>query len=226
MFIFILSCNSVHGVFIAAILSHCLGRPGLFDFMGEKPTRSFSVRSGSVVNSQGGVREVMQAVQGGRTTSCRLRPPLCLFYPLSPFQSLIPPCRMNSFPFLPLAWLTMLLSGMPSLARLFAALPQSRWPSDHPVPTGKTPEEVLKKYLQKVRHPPDEVSAGTRGRAHLLHQPPAFLLPMRQELQSPDRYRAGLKGHFTWAPRLVVTRGGLNSLTSPYSKELIDSKLP
>lgn len=26
-------------------------------------------------------------------------------------------------------------------------------------PAGKTPEEVLKKYLQKVRHPPDEVRA-------------------------------------------------------------------
>ena len=26
-------------------------------------------------------------------------------------------------------------------------------------PTGKAPEEVLKKYLQKVRHPPDEVRA-------------------------------------------------------------------
>lgn len=29
-------------------------------------------------------------------------------------------------------------------------------------PAGKTPEEVLKKYLQKVRHPPDEVRAPGR----------------------------------------------------------------
>lgn len=32
-------------------------------------------------------------------------------------------------------------------------------PSDCCSPAGKTPEEVLKKYLQKVRHPPDEVRA-------------------------------------------------------------------
>lgn len=36
-------------------------------------------------------------------------------------------------------------------------LPSS--PSDSCSPSGKTPEEVLKKYLQKVRHPPDEVRA-------------------------------------------------------------------
>lgn len=30
---------------------------------------------------------------------------------------------------------------------------------DSGYPAGKTPEEVLKKYLQKVRHPPDEVRA-------------------------------------------------------------------
>lgn len=62
---------------------------------------------------------------------------------LSPLPYLVP-LSPPSPPASPLLWVSPVL---PSSA------------SDSCSPAGKTPEEVLKKYLQKVRHPPDEVRA-------------------------------------------------------------------
>lgn len=61
--------------------------------MEEKPTQSFSLKSGFVANRQGDVREVMQEVKASGTTSYFLRPPLCLFCPLIPFKFL----NLNDF---------------------------------------------------------------------------------------------------------------------------------
>lgn len=153
----------MYSVLLFLLLSHRLGRSRLFDYMEEKPSQCFSLKSGFVSSRPGHVREVMQEVKAGETTSYFPRPPLCLFCPLIPFQILKSHCRMNLFPLLLEAWLARFSSGMSSMVRLFDPLSQSQWRTDHPVPTGKTPEEVLKKYLQKVRHPPDEVSAGEAG---------------------------------------------------------------
>lgn len=68
----------------------------------------------------------------------------------------------------PFATWPLFLSPLPYLVPLFPlpppTAPSSGFPpmlpsslSDSCSPTGKTPEEVLKKYLQKVRHPVDEV---------------------------------------------------------------------
>lgn len=86
---------------------------------------------------------------------------------------------------------------MSSLVRLFELLSQSQWYTDHPVPTGKTPEEVLKKYLQKVRHPPDEVSAGEAGQGSPSSSPTSisssrvFAPYPKSCFLSPDRSRTG-----------------------------------
>lgn len=55
--------------------------------------------------------------------------------------------------------------GCPSCPSCFLCAPGSGFlPSfDSGSLSGKTPEEVLKKYLQKVRHPPDEVRVGVPG---------------------------------------------------------------
>lgn len=108
------------------------------------------------------------------------------------------------------------LSGMSSL---------SWWPPDHPVPTGKTPEEVLKKYLQKVRHPPDEVSPGLAvgGGIHPPHPP----------VISPARFLQDAAGTAFWVPTNSELVGvdvlghscGLTSHTCLFSKLLTGAQL-
>lgn len=108
------------------------------------------------------------------------------------------------------------LSGMSSL---------SWWPPDHPVPTGKTPEEVLKKYLQKVRHPPDEVSPGLAvgGGIHPPHPP----------VISPARFLQDTAGTAFWVPTNSELVGvdvlghscGLTSHTCLFSKLLTGAQL-
>lgn len=89
-----------------------------------------------------------------------LRPSLFLFHPLIFFFKIFSlfsdgSSLLASFESVPNGTGTLFLSSM---AFLLDHLSQLHWLTDCPVPTGKTPEEVLKKYLQKVRHPPDEVS--------------------------------------------------------------------
>lgn len=101
----------------------------------------------------------------------------------------------------------------------------SWWPPDHPVPTGKTPEEVLKKYLQKVRHPPDEVSPGLAvgGGIHPPHPP----------VISPARFLQDAAGTAFWVPTNSELVGvdvlghscGLTSHTCLFSKLLTGAQL-
>lgn len=68
--------------------------------MEEKPIQSFSLKSRFVANRQGGVGKVMQEIKASGATFYFLRPPLCLFCLLIPFQILKSHCRMNFLPLL------------------------------------------------------------------------------------------------------------------------------